>query len=725
MKGGRHPNATRRPLARSPDLPRPGRAVPLAIVGPLVAWAVAYVLVVIVPVTRPVARFAQDVAAPPLVLFACAVAGYTLLDRLKVEWLGGVERLLAGAGLGLGALGLATFALDLAGWTNLRLAPPLLLLLGASRLPRLGADLARWRAEAAAALGALSWTALGLGAAMAALLVWGAWDLPIDHETLSRYLAFPKAHLAAGRIGETPADVFGWFPQGGQMLFQMAMSLRWVAGRMHDSVESGVLLANVFNAYLVVLAACGVAAWAARAFGPRAAPPAAALLLALPAVYRAGHNACTESPQVLYTVLALLALAAYRDRRTVGPAVLAGVLTGLAMGVTFAAAVLLFVPALVYLAVDGLARRPRRTGLWAAVGYASAAVLVVAPWLVRNLAGTGSPVHPFLTGLLGPGPHWTVAEASRFAAAYAPPPNLVASLGRAIAPESVLAAVPVVLLVGLGAVALAVALAGARDRSAKEALADRRPSALYLAAYAAIVFLGWFLTSPHLGRHLAPLWPPLAALAAGGLVVAAQAARWRRAASAAALAAVLAGMIYALGSERAAAREQLLRGLPPEATSADRQPDYSGYVVEWLNRGLDLPKAWRERPPAGAPVAVGLVGEDRTLFFVRPTVYGTVWDRPWLAGAIDAWRKTGSADEVRAELARLGVGTVYVNWLAIERLEGPARAAWPGAIDRVLLDAWVAAGVLEPLGSFGRPARAGDPAPHVLYRVAYSATVGR
>ena len=720
MKGGREPNANRRPLARSLDLPRPGRAVPVAIVGPLVAWAVAYVLVVIVPATRPIARFAQDVAAPPLVLFACAVAGGALLDRLKVEWLGPLERLLVGAGLGLGALGLATFALGLAGWTNLRLAPPLLLLLGASRLPRLGADLARWRTEAAAALGAFSWTALGLGVAMAALLVWGAWDLPIDHETLSRHLAFPKAHLAAGRIGETPGDVFGWFPQGGQMLFQMAMSLRWVAGRMHDSVESGVLLANVSNAWLVVVAACGVAALAARAFGPKAAAPAAALFLALPAVYRAGHNACTEGPQVLYTVLVLLALAAYRDRRTVGAAVLAGVLTGLAVGVTFAAAVLLFLPALLCLAVDGTARRPRRTGLWAAVGYASAAVLVVAPWVARNLAGTGNPVHPFLTGLFGPGPYWTAAEASRFAAGYAPPADLAASLGRAIAPESVLAAVPVVLLVGLGALALA----KARDRSARAAPADRRPSAAYLAAYAAIVFLGWFLTSPHLGRHLAPLWPPLAALAAGGLVVAAQAARWRRAASAAALAAVLAGMIYALGSERAAAREQLLRGLPPEATSADRQPDYSAYVVEWLNRGLDLPKAWRERPPAGAPVAVGLVGEDRTLFFVRPVVYGTVWDRPWLAAAVEAWQKSGAADPVRAELARLGVGTVYVNWLAIERLEGAARAAWPGAIDRALFDAWVEAGVLEPLGSFGRPARAGDPAPHVLYRVGYSATGG-
>jgi len=457
--------------------------------------------------------------------------------------------------------------------------------------------------------------------------------------------------------------------------------------------------------------ACAVAARAVRAFGPKAAAPAAAIFLALPAVYRASHNACTESPQVLYTVLVLVSLAAYRDRRSVGAAVLAGVLTGFSVGVTFAAGMLLFVPAASFLVVDGLSKRPRRTGLWAALGYVCATALAVSPWLVRNLAWTGNPVHPFLTGLFGPGPYWTAAMASRFAADYSPPPDLLASLGRALVPGSALDAVPVVLVLGLGALALAKAR-------------DRRPSAVYLAGYAVIVFVAWFLTTPHLTRHLAPLWPPLAGLAAGG-VLAAEALRWRRVAMGAGLAVVFTGMIYILGSERATAREELLRDLDPSATSAAAQPDYSAYVVNYLNVGYDLPEADRRKAPADAPVAVGLVGDDRTLFHVRPVVWNTVWDRPWLAPALAAWEKTRSAHDVRAALGRLGIGTVYVNWLAIEDVRRQDRPGWPETINAALFEAWVKAGVLEPIGTFGRSRGAGLPAPHVLYRVAYPPSAGR
>jgi len=681
--------------------PPTGRIIPLGLLVPLLLWAVAYVLAVIVPASHPLACFAQDLALPPLMLVACAVAGYALLDRLHLTWLGGMERLLVGTGLGLGALGLATLGLGLAGWTNLRLAPPILLLLGVVRLPRLMADLARWRSQAMAALGPFAWTTVGLATAMAAFLLWSAWTLPTDHATLARHLALPRAYLEAGAVRPVPGNVFGYLPLGASMLFQVAMSLRWIAGHLHASVESGVLLANVFGAYLVVLAAA-----ASRIFGARAAAPAAALYLALPIVYRTSHAACAESALALYAALAVLALAVYRDGRRapeprgpVGAAVLVGVFAGLALGTTLTAAALVLLPILLYLAVDALARRPRRTGLWAVVGCVAAAALVVAPWWVRAAAWTGSPVYPFLTTLFAPGPYGS-PEAARLVAAYVPSAGAWMVFGWPVAPESLLAAVSASLLLGLGATALLKAC-------------GRCHATLYVAAYAVAVLAGKAAAAPSAAIVLAPLWPLLAAFAAGG-VVRVDAVRARRVAAAAAMVIIFFGFLYVLRGERAATTEQVLGRALPDVT------DYSAQTVEYLNRGLDLPESWCTRPPDGAPVAVGLVGEDRTLYFVRPVLANTVWDRPWLAPALEAWRKTGSPDAVRAVLAEQGVATIYANWAAVGRLEGPACAAWPQEIRPALFDAWVEAGILKPIRGFGGRTDAKAAPSHALYRVAYS-----
>ena len=689
------------------------RKIPPSIPIVLAAWAAGYILAVIVPTANPFARFIQDLAAPLLVIVACALAGSAVLAWLKADWLGPVERLLAGAGLGLGALGLATFFLGLGGFTNVRMAPLLLLFVGIFQVPRVLESLAAWRREAAAALGPLGWTLMALAAVSALVLVWSAWGSMPGDDAMTWVLALPKAWLHGGAIRETPNNVYGYFPLGAGMLMQAAMGLHWDDGRTHDAIARGTLVAGTFNAYLGILGACAAAALAARLFGAKAAAPAAALLLALPATYLAGCSPGVENAEVLYGTLTLLALAAYAESRRTGAALLAGVMTGLAFGAAYAAFVLLFVPGLLFVFGAGFTPKGRTKGPWGLPAYVAGAAAAAMPWLVRDAIWTGNPFHPMLTGFFGPGPYWTPEQAARFAAGHGPPADLLFSIGRAVAPESLAAALPVVLVLGLAGVGLA----AAKERGA---------AALLAGFYAAAVFIGWFLTTAHEVRELAPLWVALAALAAGGVAASEGLRRpgtgpdfGRGALAAACVAVVLLGLVYAMESQRAGTRDAVVADLPPGAPVAWKPPTWSAYVTNLLNRGQELPKEYLERLPAGAPVAVGLVGEDRTLGYARPVVYNTPWDEPWLRAALVAWRETGSADAVRAELRKLGVVSIYVNYARIDRLRESARPGWPDELGPALFEAWVRAGVLKAEAAFGPRREAGRPAAHVVYRVAY------
>jgi hypothetical protein len=141
--------------------------------------------------------------------------------------------------------------------------------------------------------------------------------------------------------------------------------------------------------------------------------------------------------------------------------------------------------------------------------------------------------------------------------------------------------------------------------------------------------------------------------------------------------------------------------------------------MDFLNRGFDLPRPWREALPPGVPVAVGLIGEDRTLALVRPGAYSSRWDEPWLAGALAVWSRTASPDALRGELRRLGIASIYVNWAEIDRLRSSGGPGWPEEINPALFDAWVRTGLLKPEAVYGPADEAARPGRHVIYRVVY------
>jgi 4-amino-4-deoxy-L-arabinose transferase-like glycosyltransferase len=169
---------------------------------------------------------------------------------------------------------------------------------------------------------------------------------------------------------------------------------------------------------------------AMRPRGKAVASAGAVLVGTSPWLLLLGGVAYNEAGLLLFATLSIVfAMRAFAEDGTRGEMVLAGLFAGLACGTKLTAVptVLLAVP--VAMAISRLVSRrdtprsveaqPRRRLIGDILAFLLAAVLVLSPWLVRNVAWTGNPVFPELTALFGRA-HFTPEQVDRWRAAHAP-----------------------------------------------------------------------------------------------------------------------------------------------------------------------------------------------------------------------------------------------------------------------------------------------------------------
>lgn len=204
------------------------------------------------------------------------------------------------------------------------------------------------------------------------------------YDALVYHLALPKLYLLEGRWVPTPTNLFGGFPMHTHALFAWALALgdeRWAA-LVHWSF--GVGAAALF---------AGAAARAPHRFGGALA---AAVFLSSPVVVFALSRPGVDISTACYTLAAVVWVARALDEapRARGVWLWAGVLVGWTLGVKYTnlPAGLLWGLALWRL------KLPRPSLARFAVG----AALAFSPWLVKNLAGYGNPLFPFLQSWFGP-----------------------------------------------------------------------------------------------------------------------------------------------------------------------------------------------------------------------------------------------------------------------------------------------------------------------------------
>ncbi|MBR9972742.1 glycosyltransferase family 39 protein [Magnetospirillum sulfuroxidans] len=326
-------------------------------------------------------------------------------------------------------------------------------------------------------------------AVLVGLMAVSALAPPLDHDSIRYHLTLPRRDLELGRIGLW----FGWsiyefFPPLTALLTRLAYAL------------GGAAAAQMLNVFWVVMAALWAGLLARRlGLGPQGAMAAALLFVSQRVVLNLGAAVTTDIPLAAFIgAFAAVAVAGTEGARR---ALLLGLLLGAAMATKYqgiVAAVAMMTP----LAVLALLRR---RGLPALILAGSVALLVLSPILLRNFWITGNPVFPTAHPLFG------ADNLDIFA------PFTQAMAARSVVPGG-LAALPWTMFIlqdafdglqfGFPILLLGLPFAFFRHQGGR---------ALCLVGIV-IYTLVWWGAMPHLLRFLQPIFVPLAALAAAGLV---------------------------------------------------------------------------------------------------------------------------------------------------------------------------------------------------------------
>ncbi len=280
----------------------------------------------------------------------------------------------------LGCLALSYLTLACAA-LHLLIKPLLLTLLV---LPACVALLMAWRSRAAtiAWLRNLPRGPLVICAVLAANPVLAAFVPEYGWDAFVYHLAIPERYLFSNGIWLSPFSVYSAFPHTVEMLYLYPVAL--------DAVPLAKLIHLEFGL---------MAAWVVYSLATRASRRAGWLALVIVAADSLFlwelERAYSDLAATLFGLLAVAALLDSRDGRT--PRWPCGVWAGAALSVRYTAGTLLLAVLVgVWLSRIG---RDWRERLAASLEIGLAAVLIMLPWLARDLVFTGNPVSPALQGI--------------------------------------------------------------------------------------------------------------------------------------------------------------------------------------------------------------------------------------------------------------------------------------------------------------------------------------
>lgn len=386
------------------------------------------------------------VVQKPFTAVNAAAVGNTLLDALIVVWLTLIalglgrwlllrllseppsvaEQTIFGTALGLGVLGLLSLAMGLLGWFNRPVAYGVTLALTLAVVPSLRS---LWREQrrrttlAETSSRPNRWAVFYLGAfALLTLLV--ALLPPTDWDGLFYHLTTPKLYVQAGVIFSGLDVPHFNFPALMEMLFAWAMLLR------------GDITAKLLH-FVYGLLLAGLVALTTRRFLSVVAVWRALLLLAsMPMLYMLAGWAYNDLALAFYQLAALYWLIEWGQRRSdagtqghkraVGHSqlVVSSLFAGLAMSLKYTSFVtpLFIVIAIMFYVLrftngkSQIAHSKLKLMLMPQAAFILPAMLIAAPWYLKNWAFTGNPVFPFAYGLFGGHP-WDAFRAEWYAAA--------------------------------------------------------------------------------------------------------------------------------------------------------------------------------------------------------------------------------------------------------------------------------------------------------------------
>jgi hypothetical protein len=364
-------------------------------------------------------------AIPLILLFVwiASALGTTILARFAGLNLRPLERAVYGGAIGLGIAAYGVYLLGLCGALSawpVALWWLILAVIGASGMRSLATDLRRWLrrdanrdsvAASARQSKPVRFVVAGCTTVlilMALIAVVAAFQPPgpLAWDALSYHLADPKVFVLEHRIRLLPAEHHSNFPFMVEMLFAVGL------------LYNGYVLANLFHTALAVLTTLCILTAGERRFGRAAGAIAATLFATTPLVLWEASVAYIDVGSALYTTLAAVAaiqaISEARRQREAGSVgteernvtawlTLAGASMGFAMGIKYLA--------LIPLALIGLLLLVRGLKLPAIARYVAIALLIGAPWYVKNAVLLRNPVYPFFYHLFPQSRYWSEGRA--------------------------------------------------------------------------------------------------------------------------------------------------------------------------------------------------------------------------------------------------------------------------------------------------------------------------
>lgn len=224
-----------------------------------------------------------------------------------------------------------------------------------------------------------------IGLAFVFILLLSTWIAalapPIKFDALVYHLTLPRLYLLAGRLEYVPQLMYWGMPQIGEMLFTWATAL------------GGAQAAAGFGWIIGLVALVSLFGTVQQRLGEKPAMLAAGTLLAGASLTASLSWAYVDWLTILYGVAFLSAFDAWRTDGNPRKIVLAGLLTGFALGTKYSAGILLVAGGVFVLAYSWK-RFPLRTALVSLLTFGLSALLTFLPWLVKNFLATGNPVYP-------------------------------------------------------------------------------------------------------------------------------------------------------------------------------------------------------------------------------------------------------------------------------------------------------------------------------------------
>jgi len=538
---------------------------------------------------------------------------------------------------------------------------------------------------------------LWLAAPFVIVILLGSMLPPLDFDVREYHLQVPKEFYQEGRIGFLAHNVYGNMAMGTEMLSLLGMAAAgdwWL----------GALVGKTVIGLFAPLAALGLLAAGRRFFSPTAGIIAAIVYLSTPWIARVSTSGLVEGASACYLLLAVYAVILWqqregsgfrvqgsgstedRDSKVAEPAaqsspssapnsqlrtpssrpflVLAGYLAGSAVSTKYPAALFVFLPLAVWVALASW------LGGWRAIVgrlavFALAAAVACGLWFGKNWVLADNPTYPLLYGVFD-SPHWSAEKNENWSRAHRPHDFSP----RALWSDAVRVAVT---SEWLSPLLMPLALLGLWSMFfGPEADGHERWLAIAMAVYLVFVLGSWWLLTHRIDRFWIPLLPLVALLAGRGACWSAS-RPWRW---------TLIGLL-------------VLSSLFGFLVIASGAGSYNRYFVSLARLRVSPERVgswhtWLNSRAADGRVL--LVGDAEPFDLEMPVIYNTVFDD----SVFEEIASGRSAEEIRRELFSGGVTHVFVDWAEIARYRSAGNYGFPDFIQPEVFDELVAEGVLRP-----------------------------